>query len=184
MRCKHSELRKVLRNKGVVGIAEATYPHPRGWTFEQVNERVTLQNMSVKHLTGALRRKNSKPPLAEARWDATLGQEEGMTPWLKVWKSLLHPASSNSWDMKCRMRVLHRSIKLRVWQDKEAKCRMCGTGRDTFSHWPECNMLARAFRTKHTFLTTRAELSWVLTATLRCSQAQQRCSILSSGSLL
>lgn len=148
MRCDHAKFRRVLRNKGIVGIAESTYPHPRGWTFEQVNERVTLQNMTVKLLTGAFRRKNSRPPLAEAKWDATLNRDEGDTPWSRVWRNLRHPASSNR-DIKCRMRVLHRSVRLRIWTDKEAKCRMCGCGRDTFSHWPVCSVLAQAFSIEH-----------------------------------
>lgn len=124
---------------------QLTYPHREGWTFEQVNERVTLtlQNKTVKHLTTAFRRTNAKAPLAEARWDASLGEEEGTTAWLRVWRSLLHPASSNC-DAKRRMRVLHRCVKLRIWQDNEAKCRMCGAGRDTFSHWPDCSMLGES----------------------------------------
>ena len=50
-------------------------------------------------------------------------------------------------DLKCKWRVLHRQLKLRTWKDKDAPCRMCEEGRDTFSHWHECPTIQAIFST-------------------------------------
>lgn len=82
VRCDHHKLREVLYNRGVVGIAEATYPHPRGWTFEEVNECITLDRlMTVQWLTRAFKRRNSRAPNSEAKWYVEqMAMREGETP--------------------------------------------------------------------------------------------------------
>ena len=43
------------------------------------------------------------------------------------------------------MRVIHRAIRARTWEDKQAKCRLCGCGRDSITHFQECPVLIQLF---------------------------------------
>ena len=48
------EAREVLWwGEGIKGIAEASYPHPLGWTFEELKQGTTIDMVDVKQLTAA-----------------------------------------------------------------------------------------------------------------------------------
>ena len=58
----------LLWKGGPVGIAEATFPHPKGWTFEGF-DKITLDKVNVRILTAIYRSKISKqPPCEHSTW--------------------------------------------------------------------------------------------------------------------
>ena len=49
--------RPALWWKGPVGVAETTYPHPKGWTFEGAHPHATLDTFTIRTLTALIRQK-------------------------------------------------------------------------------------------------------------------------------
>ena len=46
----------------MLGIAELTYPHPKGWTIAGASGCPTLDTLTVRVLTAVFRGKKEKPP--------------------------------------------------------------------------------------------------------------------------
>lgn len=61
----------LIWNGGPVGIAKATFPHPKGWTFEGF-DKITLDKANVRILTAIYRSKISKQPPCEQKWREAL----------------------------------------------------------------------------------------------------------------
>jgi hypothetical protein len=119
-KCDFSRMREVLWWHGVVGIAEATHPHPQGWTFAELETPIPLHKILVRHLTTAFRNSTTVLPSCRRGWEAAL-QIEGL-PWHLVYQRLYHPALTSR-DRKNNMRILNRSLSTRSWSDKSACCR-------------------------------------------------------------
>ena len=141
-KCDFSRMREVLWWHGVVGIAEATYPHPQGWTFAELETPIPLHKIRIRHLTTAFRNSTTVLPSCRRGWEAAL-QIEGL-PWHLVYQRLYHPALTSR-DRKNNMRILNRSLSTRSWSDKSACCRLCGGGRDRLSHLSECPVMLKLF---------------------------------------
>ena len=142
-RCDHSRAREVLRWKGVLGIAENTYPHPEGVTFEEVTSGRPLSKLRVSHLTQAFVEHSQHPPNYEAAWERALGEES--LPWHLVRQRIHHPALSPK-DKKPSLRILHRSLYTRTWKDPRATCRLCGEAYDRLSHLGTCPHIKYIFK--------------------------------------
>ena len=91
-RCDHNRAREVLRWKGVLGIAENTYPHPAGVTFEEVTSGRPLSRLRVSHLTQAFVEHSQAPPSYETAWEKALKEES--LPWPLVRQKIHHLALS------------------------------------------------------------------------------------------
>ena len=89
-KCDFSRMREVLWWHGVVGIAEATYPHPQGWTFAELETPIPLHKIRIRHLTTAFRNSTTVLPSCRRGWEAAL-KIEGL-PWHLVYQRLYHPA--------------------------------------------------------------------------------------------
>lgn len=93
--CQQAELKEVLDWHGVIGIAEDTYPHPKGWTFLELARPTNLLDMQVKHLTEAFRMKSTRPPNCEKAWSTRLEPlMKAPISWREVWGRLYHPAAT------------------------------------------------------------------------------------------
>ena len=53
---------------GVKGVAEYSYPHPKGWTFQEVEGAIPLDKLTVKQLTAALGRRYLEEPRCVENW--------------------------------------------------------------------------------------------------------------------
>ena len=141
-RCDHSRAREVLRWQGVLGIAENTYPHPEGVTFEEVTSGRPICKLRVSHLTQAFIEHSQAPPNYEAAWEKALDEED--IPWHLVRHRIHHPAVSPK-DKKPALRILHRSLYTRTWKSPHATCRLCGEARDRLSHLADCPCIKHIF---------------------------------------
>ena len=123
---------------GVLGIAEATYPHPQGWTIEGAQDSPTLDKLTVRVLTAVFRRAKEKPPSCVAAWTSRLG---GPIPWQELGQSfqggLLTPKDYCSYYKN----VLHRALLTRNRKpadDGDTSCRCCHAAIESLSHLPDC----------------------------------------------
>ena len=83
------ELRPALLWEGLpIGIAETTFPHPKGWKVDGSAPGDTLERMTVRKLTALFRLRKERPPNCEAKWEAVLGKP---VPWHLVWHRLCSP---------------------------------------------------------------------------------------------
>ena len=130
----------LLWNGGPVGIAEATFPHPKGWCFAGF-EKVTLDKANVRTLTAVYRSTITKRPPCEEKWRAALDLDFDIS---RIWSRLCRPSMTPR-DFKNYYRYLMRSMltrNLRQGRPLPANplappstiCRMCGTSHERFSH--------------------------------------------------
>jgi hypothetical protein len=141
--CPHNLARPLLYwGDGILGVAETTYPHPKGWTFLELYDSTPLHKVTVKHLTRAFREKVYEPPNCQRVWESKLGL--GELPWHLIWGRLFHPALTNR-DIKASWRIIHRSLRVRTWDDPGATCRLCDANSDRLSHLPHCPILRPLF---------------------------------------
>ena len=148
----HEDWRPALCWKGPVGIAETSYPHPKGWTFEGAHPGQTLDTFTVRTLTALIRQRQVKPPSCEASWQKALGLQISMR---EVWRRLLSPLLTPR-DSKNYFRYLHRSMRTRNLVPRETDneacpadeahaCRVCKVEMERFSHISSCYEIQRVF---------------------------------------
>ena len=113
-----------------------------GVTFREVITATPLCKLTVKLLTRAFIEYATAPPRAQAAWEAKLGEQS--LPWHLIWKVSQHPALTPK-DRKASLRILHRRVRMRTWDDASASCRLCGRGKDRLSHLAECGMIKSIF---------------------------------------
>ena len=89
-------------------------------TFKEVVSATPLSRLTVKLLTRAFIGYAAAPPRAQAVWEKRLG-EHGL-PWHLIWGISRHPALTPK-DRKASLRILHRRVKMRTWEDASAPCR-------------------------------------------------------------
>ena len=147
----HSGARPVLWWKGgIKGVAEFSYPHPRGWTYAQLDKIMDLDRMTVSVLTGAF---------------SAIGkaiEPTCMTSWNKItsswhitqaidWEAfgqLFQNALATTKDLNLFLiHIVHRRIVMRSFmpmQDGYNKCRCCHAAKETHMHLHNCNTLWHA----------------------------------------
>ena len=144
-KCYHSRMRRLLYwGSGVSGIAEVTYPHPKGWTYAELDSPIPLDYIKVRDLTRAFRNRFVLPPSCCAGWERSLGMPG--IPWHLVYKLHSHPLLTNR-DKKNHLRILNRAIRTKLWDNPSMPpfCRICKTGEDRLSHLCRCRVLRKHF---------------------------------------
>ena len=148
-----SEMRPALLWRGgPVGIAEATFPHPKGWTFEGF-EKITLDKANVRNLTAIYRSKVSKRPPCEQKWREALGLDHDIS---RIWHRLCRPSMTPR-DFKNYYRYLMRSMLTRNLRQgrplasnphapPSIMCRMCANAHERFSHIQMCDVIEATFQ--------------------------------------
>lgn len=132
--CCRGEEKKTLRwKRGVLGIAEFTYPDPKRWTLRCATRATPLEKLTTKALTEAVATKlrGDAPPKAESRWEEALGLTG--IPWHLVWEKIYHPLLTRT-DTKNALTITHR----RVWYNDSPHCPLCDLGADRLSHLIQC----------------------------------------------
>ena len=141
--CSHNNVRKLLRwNGGAIGVAELSYPHPEGWTLDELGSPIPLDRLRIRHLTLAFRNVVTIHPTCRSTWESKLGL--GELPFHLVWQRLQHPCLTNP-DRKNNLRIINRSLYTRSWANPSAACRLCGNGHDRLSHLSECPTIQSLF---------------------------------------
>ena len=149
------ELRPALLwDGGPVGLAETSFPHPRGWTFEGANSGQTLEGVTIRLLTSVFKAAQVKPPACEDAWAAALGVTKDDIPWKEIWGHFSNPILTPR-DARNHFRVIHRSLLTHnicpkppedeTSNDDPEACRLCRIEREHFSHIPQCYEVRKLF---------------------------------------
>ena len=157
------ERRDLLFSRGgVLGIAESTYPHPAGWTFEGA-DKGTLETLTVRQLTGVFR--NLAEPRIEPTcvkaWQARLGKIDFNLIASRYSTGLLTPK-----DYAPHFKnILHRRIFVRHInpEARSHSCRCCRRATETTLHLGECvrinEVLQNIWRVTETRVTPSPQLN-------------------------
>ena len=132
-------LRGALRSvvwwgEGVMGVAEATFPHPKEWRLDGVDAR--LDEVTVKLMTRALNDQSRVAPSCLAAWEARIGRlpaDVGARYNLR----LLTP---KDWSSHFK-NVLHRALWTKSRRPGDAMCRCCGEARESIEHFSVCRVV-------------------------------------------
>ena len=143
---RHSELREAVTWDGAPsGIAEASFPHPHGWTIVGAPAGTTLERTSVRALTAIYRLQIDERPSCEKAWNKVFGTE---LDWKAIWRRFSNPLLTPR-DYKNYYRFLHRSMRTRDLFPREGDegnaCRMCRAEGERFSHIPQCYSVLQIF---------------------------------------
>ena len=141
-----TESHEVLWWNGLKGVASLSYPHPKNWTFAQVQNGTPLHKLKVKDLTLAINEdaiainkcmENWRRPTSSWRirahidWEA-YGQTycSRLTTNKDVWSHFKY--------------ILNRKLVLRSFCPSSTgnhRCRCCGRARETHTHMLRCHVL-------------------------------------------
>jgi len=132
-------IREVLFwGRGVVGIADATFPHPEGWTVRGSN--CDLTSITVKLLTAAFRYNLHTVPSCVAAWEKRLGVNiNWCSVGLRYRQRLLTPRDF----MTHYKLILHRGLFTRSQSSVriDDTCRLCNAHKETIRHLANCPKL-------------------------------------------
>ena len=105
----------------MLGIAELTYPHPKGWTIAGASGCPTLDTLTVRVLTAVFRGKKEKPPTCIASWSARV---PGRIPWHELGQmfqgGLLTPKDYSSYFKNVLHRCSHATESPRTMEVRHA----------------------------------------------------------------
>ena len=137
-KCIHvlqSELRTTLWWRGgVVGIAEASWPHPERWRLADIDK--PLDGIGVRDMTRAFARRVAKQPNCKRKWEGILGEIDWQGVGKRFKMGLVTPTDYGT-HYKC---IVHRQMRLRRG-DEGDRCRLCGKEKETIDHMGECEQL-------------------------------------------
>ena len=142
----------LLWRGGPVGIADATFPHPKGWCFDGF-EKVTLDKANVRTLTAIYRSAATKRPPCEQKWRSALDLDFDIS---RIWSRLCRPGMTPR-DFKNYYRYLMRSMLTRNLRQgrplpanplapPSTMCRMCANSHERFSHIQMCDTIEATFQ--------------------------------------
>ena len=132
------ERRNLLWSQGgIVGVAESTYPHLAGWTFEGA-DKGTLETFTVRQLTAIFRDLTlpPSPPTCVRAWQERLGEIDFHLLVSNYVTGLLTP---NDYAPHFK-NILHRRTFVRHINPKASthSCRCCRRDIETTSHLGVC----------------------------------------------
>ena len=148
----------VMWGRGILGIADTIFPHPKAWRFN--GSELPLDELTVKHLTEIFRMIHNKiiPPSCIATWEMKHTPKEGvrfgglqplssLIPWEKIGKRyggmLLTPK-----DFMTNFKlILHRALFTRSQNPTAPSglCRLCHNTKETIEHLGDCPTLRPIF---------------------------------------
>jgi hypothetical protein len=127
---------------GIVGPAEFTYPHPKGWTFN--NSGIPLDELTVKTITNIYTSMKQVPPSCIAAWENLLGPIRWEAVAVKYHSKILTP---RDWASHFKL-ILHRALFTRTINPKAPSnsCRCCHRERERIVHLARCSKLEEVWR--------------------------------------
>ena len=131
--------------EGIRGIADASYPHPMGWTFSELRDGVTLDRMTVKQLTAAFRLEYEGQPNCIEYW-AKAGLPLPLDRVGHRYSSgLLTPKDySSHFKNITHHRILLRSVRP---HNGSALCRCCRRHTENTMHLASCKKIREVWLT-------------------------------------
>ena len=137
-----SEIRETIRwGRGVKGIAESSFPHPKEWRLGAIDK--DLDSVTVQDLTREFTRQHIREPSCKEAWRKRLGELN--------WKGIGHrytvgAITPNDFGSHYKL-ILHRALLTNKHNPDASttKCRLCGLYDESIQHFGECWELRPAF---------------------------------------
>ena len=139
-------------NATVLGPAEATYPHPRGWTVNTLGTPITLDSLTVKKLTAIFRHHLEEPPTCITSWPRYLATPITiLIPWDAIGSRLCSPLTTTRDIHSWFKNILHRRMMVRdlVPHEGSSTCRLCNLTYERLEHLASCPVIHQLFLTLH-----------------------------------
>ena len=126
-----------------MGMAEAYYPHPKGWRLAALDEKHTLERMTVRRLTAAYRLQHTTEPTCMKTWPLKYGAVDMLAIAAVLCSPLLTPR-----DFKSFYRIINRSMLTRNLNPEAActTCRLCHKAQERSSHIGRCPIIKLTFK--------------------------------------
>ena len=132
----------IMWDGGPVGIAEAFYPHPKGWRLQGAKEGSNLEGMTVRVLTALFRQPHEQEPTCYSTWPSKCKGCDMHTIAARLTSPLITPR-----DFKSYYRILNRNLYTRnISIGPHALCRLCDKSPERFSHIGECPIILATFQ--------------------------------------
>jgi len=126
----------VFSNGGVVGLASTVFPYPDKWSFEGIS--VPISRTTVKHLTYVFSYPHREAPSCIQAWTERLKIDINWAAVGRLYRvRLLTPRDF----MSHYKNILHRALLTRTKTSSplaSRKCRLCGCGKENFTHRSTC----------------------------------------------
>jgi hypothetical protein len=129
-------------NGGILGPAEFTYPHPKGWTLN--HSGTPLDKLTVKHLTAIFTSLKQVQPSCKSAWEKLLGQIDWQTAAVRYSSKVLTP---RDWASHFKL-ILHRAFFTRTINPKapSSRCRCCHREPERIVHFAKCSKIAEVWK--------------------------------------
>ena len=142
----YSEKLETLWWRGVKGTANLLYPHPKAWTFKEVDSSAPIDQLEIKDLTGAIGAKNKGVPSCITNWNKLRSSWRiaAMIDWAEYGRSYSSRLTTNNDIWTHFKNILHRRLVVRAHCPSDSgstRCRCCGAARETQSHMVRCSVL-------------------------------------------
>ena len=140
-------MKEVLYWKGAIkGIAEFSFPHPRGWTIKELYNEIPLDKIQVKHTTGALALVDTAEPTCKTAWTNTSSSwhVKVSIDWDAFGSIFRSQLLTNSDFQTYYKYIVHRRLYVRSFMPEEDgynRCRCCHSAKETQAHLHRCHVL-------------------------------------------
>ncbi len=126
---------------GIMGVAEATFPHPKEWRLGDIDK--PLDKITVSDLSRAFARKVSAVPSCKKAWETILGPVDWHAVANRLAVGLITPKDFGSYYAN----IIHRAFLTNPHNPSASSslCRCCGGARETIEHLGECTGLRPVF---------------------------------------
>ena len=127
----------------VMGPAEVTYPHPKGWCTAG-DTPITLDELNIKKLTAYFRQHLECEPTCMTAWPRYLALNAGcIIPWDAIGARLSSPLTTNKDTHSWFKNVLHRRLLVRTLKPHEGSstCRLCNCTYERLEHLGSCPII-------------------------------------------
>ena len=142
----YEESNEILWWNGVKGTANLLYPHPKAWTFAEIDEGTPLDELTTKGLTGAIGAKNTGEPSCIYNWNKVTSswRIHAHIDWIEYGATYMSRLTTNN-DVWAHFKyILHRKLVVRAFcpsSTGSTRCRCCGAARETHAHLARCSTL-------------------------------------------
>ena len=142
----YRERLEILWWKGVKGTANLLYPHPKSWTFKEIETGTPLDLLEIKDLTGAIGAGDKGEPSCKTNWTnrASSWHILADVDWDEYGRSYTSRLTTNNDIWAHFKNILHRRLVVRAHCPSETgsnRCRCCGDARETHTHLVRCRVL-------------------------------------------
>ena len=122
------------------------YPHPKSWTFKEIEKATPLDLLEIRDITGAIGASDKGEPSCIHNWTKRTSSWRIDTDidWNAYGHSYTSRLTTNNDIWAHFKNILHRRLVVRAHCPSDTgstRCRCCGAARETHTHLVRCSVL-------------------------------------------